>query len=74
LGPYYNDLFIGFTDESPIVSFQNLEFGLQLRQGDQIQHNETFPPYGAQYIQTDQDYLECIRLITNPDQTYQLFL
>jgi hypothetical protein len=28
----------------------------------------------VQYIQTDQEYLESVRLTTNPDETYQLFL
>lgn len=74
IGPYYNDLFIGFTNEVPIVSFKNLTFGFELKQGDNIKKYGIYPPFGAKYIQTDQEYLVTERLDTKPDQTYQLFL
>ena len=74
VGAYYNDLFIGFTDQAPIVSFKDLKFGFELKQGENIKKYGVYPPTGVKYIQTDQEYLETVRLTTNPDETYQLFL
>ena len=62
IGPYYNDLFIGFTNQDPITSFKNLEFGFELKKNEDIKSYAIFPPEGIKYIQTDQQYLESIRL------------
>lgn len=74
LASHYADLFIGFTNEAPVVEFTNLKFGFELRQDDNIKQYGVFPPAGVKYIRTDQDYVEVVRLKFKPDQTYTLWL
>jgi len=74
IGPMKNDLYIGFTEEQPIAHFKNLRFGFELRQGENIKQYAMFPKPNVRYVQTDQEYLEVIRLNTVTDQTYDLFL
>ena len=70
----YMDLFIGFTDEEPIVKFKNLQFSYELKLDELIKQRKTFPPNNVKYIQSDQFYLVIERLLVKPDKTYQLKL
>jgi hypothetical protein len=75
LGAYYANLFIGFTDQAPVIEFKNLQFKYELRQGDNIKQYGTYPPPGVRYVRTDQTYLVVERLNNlKPDETYQLYL
>ena len=74
LGAFYNDLHIGFTDKAPIISFNNLQFGFELKQNKVIKQSGVYPPTGVKYVQTDQKYLVTVRLETLPTETYELFL
>jgi len=74
IGPNSNDLFITFTEEAPIVVFKDLKFGYELKQSDNIKQYGVYPPPNVKYRQSDQAYLEVIRLNTITDETYTLFL
>jgi len=74
IGSHSNDLFIGFTDEAPIVEFKNLSFGYELRQNENIKSYGVYPPANTKYVRSDQEYLVSVRLNTQPNETYELFL
>jgi len=75
LGANYADLFIGFTNEAPVIQFQNLQFKYELRQGENIKQYGIYPPPGVRYVRTDQTYLVVERLNNlKPDETYELYL
>ena len=74
LNPTYTDLFIGFTNEAPVVEFTNLKFGYELRQADNIKKYGVFPPPGVRYIRSDQPYLVVERLTLRPEVEYTLWL
>ena len=74
IGLHYNDLFIGFTDEAPIVEFKNLNFGYELRQNENIKSYGVYPPANTKYVRSDQEYLVSVRIETQPNETYELFL
>lgn len=69
-----NNLHIGFTKNAPIISFTNLQFGFELRKGEDIKQYGVYPPAGVKYVKSDQTYLKTIRLKTRPSQTYELYL
>lgn len=74
LSPYYADLQIGFTEEAPIVHFNNLKFGFKLASNDQVIDEQTYPPKGVKYIRSDQKYIISHRLKFKPETEYELFL
>ena len=74
LAPHYADLFVGFTEDAPVVEFKDLKFGYELRQGDNIKKYGVFPPYGIKYIRSDQPYLVVERLFFRPETDYTLWL
>lgn len=74
LDPYYADLFIGFTDQGPVVEFKNLKFGFELQQGENIKRYGVYPPPNVRYVRSDQQYITVDRLTLRPDQTYNLYL
>ena len=74
-GAFFTNLYIGFTDEAPVIQFKNLQFKYELRQGKNIQQYSIFPPPSVRYVQTDQAYL-VVELLNNlkPDEAYNLYL
>jgi hypothetical protein len=74
LAPNYADLFIGFTDEAPVVEFKDLKFKYELRQGENIKQYGVFPPPNTRYIKTNQTYLVVERLNLQTETTYELYL
>lgn len=74
LSPNYADLYIGFTDEAPIIEFNNLRFGFELRQDGTVLQYGVYPPSGVRYTQTDQLYLVSTRLKFEVDNHYDLYL
>jgi hypothetical protein len=75
LGASYADLFIGFTDEAPVIEFKNLQFKYELRQGENIKQYGIYPPPGVKYVRTDQKYLVIERLNNlRPDEIYELYM
>lgn len=74
LAPNYADLFIGFTDDAPVVEFDNLKFKYELRQGENVKQYGLYPPPNTRYIRTDQEYVVVERLSFRPDQEYELYL
>ena len=70
----YADLFITFTEEAPVVTFKNLKFGYELSSGKIVIQNNSFPPEGVQYVQSDQPYLVAERLKLKMETVYNLFL
>jgi hypothetical protein len=70
----YADLFIGFTDESPVVEFNNLQFKYELKHNNEIQQQGSYPPPNAKYLNSDQTYLVVERLNLTPETTYELYL
>lgn len=74
LAPNYADLFIGFTNEAPVVWFKNLKFKYELKQGDNIKQYGVFPPANTRYIRSDQAYLVVERLKLQVETEYQLYL
>lgn len=74
LDSHYANLFIGFTGESPVVEFQNLQFKYELKQNDEIKQQNSYPPSNVRYINSDQVYLVIERLELSPETTYELYL
>ena len=74
LGAFYNDLHIGFIDTAPIISFNNLTFGFELKQNEIIIQSGIYPPPNVKYFQTNQKHLVAVRIETLPTETYELFL
>ena len=68
------DLFISFTDGSPVTRFKKLSFGYELRQEDNIKKYGVFPPAGVTYVSSDQPYLATARLTLRPEITYTIWL
>ena len=74
LAPHYADLFIGFTDDAPVVEFKDSKFKYELKQGDNIKQYGVFPPPNTRYVRTDQAYIVVERLNLLPDRDYVLYL
>ena len=74
IGSGSNDLFITFTEEAPVITFKDLKFGYELKQGDNIKQYGVYPHPGVRYKRSDQEYLEVVRLNTKADESYILFL
>ena len=74
LASNYADLFIGFTDDGPVVQFNDLKFGYELRQGENIKKYGVFPPPNVRYVRTDQPYIVAERLTFRPEVEYTLWL
>ena len=74
LAPTYADLFIGFTDESPVVEFKDLKFKYELKQDGNIKQYGVFPPAGVKYVRTDQPYIVAERLNLQTETEYELYL
>jgi hypothetical protein len=70
----YADLHIGFTNEKPVVEFDNLKFGFELTKDGAVIDSHQWPPDNVKYRRTDQKYLVAHRLKFQPDQTYDLFM
>lgn len=68
------DLHIGFKETGPVVGFDNLKFKYELLANDSIVAYGTFPLGSVKYIQSDQTYLETVRLTCAYDTPYQLRL
>ena len=62
LASHYADLFIGFTDDAPVVEFKDLKFKYELKQDGNIKQYGVFPPPGVKYVRTDQPYIVVERL------------
>jgi hypothetical protein len=74
LDPYYTDLYIGFTNQAPVIEFKDLKFRFELRQGTSIVQYGMYPPPGVLYVKTDQLYIVTERLTLRPGQNYTLWL
>lgn len=75
LGSYSALLYIGFTDKSPIVVFDNLSFGFEVHKDNNVQQKKSYPPSGVKYIRSDQEYLVCEKIENLlPTESYDLFL
>jgi hypothetical protein len=74
LASNYADLFIGFTDNAPIIEFDNLKFKFELSQGNDIVLSKTYPPSNIKYIRSDQEYLVVQRLNLKVESEYKLYL
>jgi len=74
LAPTYADLFIGFTNDSPIVEFTDLRFRYELKQGDNIKQYGMFPPPNTKYVRSDQEYIVVERLKMEAEEDYELYL
>ena len=71
----FADLHIGFTAGPPIVSFKDLKFGYELREGNDIISYNTWPPAGVKYRRSDQIYLVTQRIsFPEPGKSYILHL
>jgi hypothetical protein len=74
LAPNYADLFIGFTEDAPVVEFKDLKFKYELKQGDNIKQYGVYPPAGVRYVRSDQAYLVVERLKLEMETDYELYL
>lgn len=68
------DLHIGFKDAGPVAGFDNLKFKYELVANGSIVTYGAFPLGSIKYIQSDQTYLETIRLTCDYDTSYNLRL
>jgi len=74
LDPTSADLYIGFTEDAPVIEFRNLRFKYELRQEGNIKQYGMFPPPNIRYIRTDQEFLEVEHLTLEPETDYSLSL
>ena len=74
LASNYADLFIGFTDDAPVIKFKDLKFKYELKQDDNIKQYGVFPPPGVKYVRTDQPYIIVERLKLDMETEYELYL
>lgn len=74
LEPTFADLYIGFTEEAPIVNFKDLKFKYELRQANNIKQYGVFPPPNTRYVSTDQEFLVVERLYLEIETDYELYL
>lgn len=74
LSPNYADMYIGFTDNAPVIEFKDLKFKYELKQGGNIKQYGVFPPPGVRYVRTDQPYLVVVRLNLETETEYELYL
>jgi hypothetical protein len=71
----FADLHIGFTAGPPVVSFKDLKFGYELREGNDIISYKNWPPSGVKYRRSDQTYLVTHRIsFPEPGVSYILHL
>jgi len=74
LASNYADLFIGFTDQAPVIEFKDLKFKYELKHEGNIKQYGVFPPPNTRYIRTDQKYLVVERLNLKMETNYELYL
>ena len=74
LAPNYADLFIGFTDNAPVVEFKDLKFSFELCQDGEVVAGKTYPPANTKYVRSDQTYLVVERLSLSMETDYELYL
>lgn len=74
LAPTFADLFIGFTDDAPVVNFKGLKFKYELKQDSNIKQYGVFPSPGVKYVRTDQPYIIVERLSLEVETEYELYL
>jgi hypothetical protein len=74
LAPNYADLFIGFTDDAPVIEFKDLKFKYELKQDGNIKEYGEYPPPNVKYVRSDQKYLVVKRLKLTPETEYELYL
>lgn len=75
LGPYSNDLYIGFTNDAPILDFHNLRFGFTLSLEGSVEQEIEYPTGNKSFERSDQEYLVSTRIpILIPGKLYTLSL
>ena len=74
LAPTYADLFIGFTDDAPVVEFKDLKFKYELKRDGNIKQYGVFPPANTRYVRSDQPYIVVERLNLKTETEYELYL
>lgn len=74
LAATFADLMIGFTDQAPVIQFDNLKFSFKLTENGKTVSGKSYPPAGVKYVQTDQPYLAVERLKLKPETDYVLDL
>jgi len=75
IGAFTTHLHIGFCDGSPVLIFDNLEFGFELiDSNNNIVQYGVYPHDGNYYISTTEDYVKAIRLRHKADENYNLYL
>ena len=74
LAPTLADLYIGFTDEAPVIEFRDLKFKYELKQNGNIKQYGVFPPPNTRYVRTDQEFLAIERLNLEMETDYELYL
>jgi hypothetical protein len=70
----YVDLYIGFTDDAPIIEFDNLQFGFTISKGEENVKIKNYPENGIIYVNTDQPFLEVERINLEPNTIYSLYI
>lgn len=68
----YADIFISFTNGTKrSITFSNLSFGLDVLFNENVIGGDSFPKGNAKYVETDQEYLESVRIIGfRPNRTF----
>ena len=74
ISSHYADLQIGFTSDTKVVEFNDLEFGFELRCKNVVIDEKKWPPENVRYRSTDQSYLVSHRLTLSPDLDYELYV
>jgi len=66
------DVFFGFTSDQVPVLLNNLSFGIALKQNNEVLYTANFPKQGIEYLSTDQEFVEIIRLELVSNKQYVL--
>ena len=74
LKPMFADLYIGFTDDAPIIHFRDLKFKYELLQDGNITQYGVFPKPNTKFVRSNEEFLVIERLNFKPKTTYDLYL
>jgi hypothetical protein len=66
------DVFFGFVSDKIPVLFNNLSFGIILKQNNEVLYTASFPKQSIEYLSTDQEFVEVIRLELQSNKQYVL--
>lgn len=72
--PEYIDVYLGFCDGNKVTIFDELKFGYKIKLADAVIQEGSFPQENNKYISSDQEFMVCERVETEPSTEYELYV